>query len=124
MSVFSERLFFFAHRLMAGVSSDDPRPLLDLVLQPNLNPLTRATGVSAISLQGGYGDIARGDAVRLMRETFKLVRALKEQWTACCWARTTAKLHGSRRTPEQACQALGFDATALLELLNTLDLAT
>lgn len=91
--LFSGRLFFFGHRLLAGVCPHDPQRLLELALNPNLKPLTRAIAVCSLGLQGAYGDVARAEAIRLMRETFKPIRALKEEWTASCWARTAAKLH-------------------------------
>ncbi len=91
--LFSGRLFFFGHRLLAGVCPHDPQRPLELVLNPNLKPLTRAMGVCAIGLMGAYGDITRAEAIRLVRETYTPMRSLKEEWTASCWARVAAKLH-------------------------------
>jgi hypothetical protein len=91
--LFSGRLFFFGHRLLAGVCPHDPRRLLELALNANLKPLTRSLGVCAIGLLGAYGDITRAEAIRLVRETFKPMRALKEEWTSSSWARVAAKLH-------------------------------
>jgi hypothetical protein len=91
--LFSARLFFFGHRLLAGVCPHDPRRPLELALNPDLKPLTRAIAVCAIGLLGAYGDIHRAEAVRFLRQTFKPVRTLREDWTASCWSRTAAKLH-------------------------------
>lgn len=107
--IFSARLFFFGHRLLAGVCPDDPQRLLDVALHSSFKPLTRAMAVCAIGLQGAYGDIPRAKAVQLVRETFKPIRALKEEWTASCWARTAAKLHCREfQTELQWCLASGL----------------
>ncbi len=91
--LFSARLFFFGHRLLAGCCPHDAQWPLEMALNPELKPLTRALALCAIGLLGAYGDIARAESVRLLRETFKPIRALKEEWTADNWARTAAKLH-------------------------------
>lgn len=91
--LFSSRLFFFGHRLLAGACPDGPHQPLELALNPNLKALTRALAVCAIGLMAVYGDIPRAEAVKLVRQTFKPMRALKEEWTASCWTRTAAKLH-------------------------------
>lgn len=91
--IFSGRLFFFGHRLLAGCCPHDVQRPLQLVLNPDLKPLTRALGLCTIGLMGAYGDIARAEAVRLLRETYKPVRAMREEWAAENWTRTAAKLH-------------------------------
>lgn len=117
--LFSARLFFFGHRLLAGVCPHGPQRPLELALDPNLKPLTRALAVCAIGLMGVYGDIPRAEAVRLVRQTFKPMRALKEEWTASCWTRTAAKLHC--REFERELQ--WFLASGLLTMESRHDLA-
>lgn len=91
--IFSGRLFFFGHRLLAGVCPHDPQRPIDLALNSELKPETRALAVSAIGLLGTYADISRADAVRLLRDTFKPIRALKDPLITENWARTAAGLH-------------------------------
>lgn len=69
--MFSSRLFFLGHRLLAEACPDGPHRPLELALNPNLKPLTRALAVSAIGLMAVYGDIPRAEAVKLVRQTFK-----------------------------------------------------
>ena len=90
---FSGRLFFFGHRLLAGVCAHNPQLPIDLVLNPSLKTETRATAVSAIGLMGAYADIARAEAIRLLRGTFKPIREMKDELMAENWARTAARLH-------------------------------
>jgi len=89
----SGRLFFFGHRLLAGVCPNDAQRVIDLALNPALKIETRATAVSAIGLLGAYGVIARADAVRLLRDTFKPIKETKNDLLAENWARTAARLH-------------------------------
>jgi hypothetical protein len=68
---------------------------------------------------GVYGDIPRAEAVKLVRQTFKPMRALKEEWTASCWTRTAAKVHC--REFERELQ--WFLASGLLTMESRHDLA-
>jgi hypothetical protein len=57
--LFSNRLGFFAHRLLAGVCALNAQIPMDLALNPKLKSLTRIIGVSAIGMMAAYGDITR-----------------------------------------------------------------
>src|SRR5664279_6718 len=91
--LFSIRLFFFGHRLLAGVCPLDGQKLGELALDDKLKPLTRSLALCAIGLRATYGDVARAEAVRRLRATYNAVRTLKSDWADSCWARTAAKLH-------------------------------
>jgi hypothetical protein len=91
--LFSNRLFFFGHRLLAGVCPSDTKLLLELSRDAKLRPSTRSLAICAIGLLAAYGDVTRATAVSQLRETYDSVRKLKSEWTDSCWARTAVKLH-------------------------------
>jgi hypothetical protein len=91
--LFSNRLFFFGHRLLAGVCQFDGQKLGELAVDDKLRPATRSLALCAIGLQAAYGDVARAEAVRRLRATYNAVQTLKSEWTDSCWVRTAAKLH-------------------------------
>jgi len=98
--LFSCRLFFFGHRLLAGISPQDPQRLLDLALNDGLKPITRSLAIGGIGMLGAYGDIPRKEAIRLVRQLYLPMRGLREEWTACAWSRAAAKLHCREFQPE------------------------
>jgi hypothetical protein len=91
--LFSDRIFFFGHRLLAGVSPLAPQRPISLVMNPNLRPLTRSTALPAIGLLAALGDISRSEAVRHMRSLFGEVKAARIPELDSNWVRTAIKIH-------------------------------
>jgi hypothetical protein len=91
--LFSGRLFFFGHRLLAGICPFDAKRLLELSQDSKVRPFTRSLAICAIGLLAAYGDVTRATAVGQLRQTYDSVRKLKNEWTDSCWARTAVKLH-------------------------------
>ncbi len=89
----SNRIFFFGHRLLAGVSPLSPQRPMEVVTNPNLRPLTRSSALPAMGLLAAFGDISRADAVRHMRSLFKVVKAARIPELDSNWVRTAAKIH-------------------------------
>ena len=98
--LFSERLFFFGHRLLAGICPLHPQALVDLAGNTALRPMTRSLALAAIGVQAAYGDVSRSDAVRQLRCLFTSVQATHSREMDASFARTAAKLH-SRELEKQ-----------------------
>jgi hypothetical protein len=93
--LFATRLFFFSHRLLAGICPSDPKRVMDLASDSKANPFTRSIAVCTIGMLAAYGDITRAEAVRWHRELFKMVQNLKHDFLDGCWARAATKLHSA-----------------------------
>ena len=93
--LFANRLFFFGHRLLAGVCPLDAQRVMDLALDSKLNPLTRSIAVCAIGMLAAYGDITRAEAVQRHRQLFKMVQNFRHGFMDDCWVRAAAKLHSA-----------------------------
>lgn len=91
--LFSSRLFFFGHRLLAGISPTNPERVIEIVMNPNLRAMTRATALPAIGLLAAFGDIARNEAVRHLRTLFPTIKAARIPDLEANWVRTAAKVH-------------------------------
>ncbi len=91
--LFANRLFFFGHRLLAGVCPLDAQRVMDLASDSKLSPFTRSFGLCALGMLAAYGDITRAEAVHRHRCLFKMVQDLKDEYLDDCWVRTAAKLH-------------------------------
>jgi hypothetical protein len=91
--LFSNRIFFFGHRLLAGVSPLSARRQMELVMNSALQPLTRSAALPAIGLLAAFGDISRSEAVHHMRTLFKVVKAAQIPDLDSNWVRTAVKIH-------------------------------
>jgi hypothetical protein len=91
--LFAGRLFFFGHRLIAGVCPLELWRPLELACNATLKPLTRSAALCAIGLHAASGDITRTEAVCQLRKLFRTVRAGRDVDMDACWARTAVKVH-------------------------------
>jgi hypothetical protein len=89
----SERIFFFSHRLMAGVCPLDAERPMKLALNPQAHPNVRAVAVCAVALLAAYGDISRAKVVTCLREVFSSVQRANDAMLDSCWVRTAVKVH-------------------------------
>jgi len=90
--LFSNRVGFFAHRLLAGVCPLDAQTPMDLALNPKLKSFTRTIAMSTIGMMAAYGDITRAEAVQRHRQLYKPVQILRDPEMDGCWARAAVKL--------------------------------
>lgn len=97
---FGNRLFFFGHRLLAGVCSLDPLRPMELALDTTKAAMTRALAISSIGLQAAYGDIRRAQAVAHLHAVHEAVKSRRNKSTDACWALTAAKLDSRAFTRE------------------------
>jgi hypothetical protein len=90
--LFSGRLFFFGHRLLAGVCRLDAQIPMQMALDAKLTNATRSIAVCAIGMMAAYGDCTRAEAVKRHRQLFPPTQALKCEFMDGCWVRAAAKL--------------------------------
>lgn len=94
--LFSRRLFFFGHRLLAECALPSERSPVDVALDPKLKPLTRSLAVATIGLQAAYGFVSRKQAVHDLRRLFNTFKEENIQPVMENWALTACKMHSRK----------------------------
>jgi hypothetical protein len=91
--LFANRVFYYGHRLLAGICPLDGERSWRVALDATPRPETRSVAIGAVGLSAVYGDSSRAETIARLRALFAPVQKLNEELTTSTWGRTAAKLH-------------------------------
>jgi hypothetical protein len=93
-----------AHRVMAAVFDGDPRPIHDIVLDPEADEYVRSRMCEALAMLVVAGRLAREDAAQFLRECYSDLRPVRDNFVWSGWQSAIAMLGAAELAPlvEQA----------------------
>jgi Protein of unknown function (DUF1186)/SEC-C motif len=81
-----------AHRVMAAVFDGDPRPLQDIILDPQADEFIRSRMCEALAMLVVHGELDRAVASRFLRDAYMELRPQAECWVWQGWQSAIAML--------------------------------
>jgi len=81
-----------SHRVMAAVFDGDPRPLYEVILDPEADEYIRSRMLEAIAMVTLHGEMPRAEAARFLRECYSELEPQDECWVWHGWQSAIALL--------------------------------
>jgi Protein of unknown function (DUF1186) len=91
-AIFGDGITTTSHRVMAAVFDGDPKPLYDIILDPNAEEFIRAGMCEALAMVAVRGELDRAVAGRFLRDAFMELRPQAECYVWVGWQSAIAML--------------------------------
>jgi len=90
--IFGDSLVETSHRVMAAVFDGDPRPLYEVILDPQADEYIRSRMLEAIAMVTLNGELPRAEAARFLRTCYDEIKPQEECWVWQGWQSAIALL--------------------------------
>ena len=98
-AIFGMSIVETAHRVMAAVFDGDPRPIHDIVLDPEADEFVRSRMCEALAMLAVSCRLARDDAVQFLQECFSELKPVRDNYVWCGWQSAIAMLGAAELAP-------------------------